>query len=102
MSNRITNYDGGITTLPQKLVYVESVEQIQSILRDAQQFPSAVRAMGSYHSLTPCVSSDGTILNMSRMDRVLKIDRERKLAAELLHLPTSVPRGIKHLGWFSA
>ena len=76
MSSTITNYDGGITTSPQQLVYVETVEQIQSILKDPVGFPSPVRAMGSYHSLTPCASSDGTILNMSRMNRVLEINRD--------------------------
>ena len=76
MSTTITNYDGGITTSPQQLVYVEGVEQIQSILKDPAKYPSPVRAMGSYHSLTPCASSDGTILNMSRMNRVLEINRD--------------------------
>ena len=77
MSNLITNYDGGITTSPQKLVYPETVQQIRTILKDTQQYPSPVRAMGSYHSLTPCASSDGTILNMSRLNRVIEINREK-------------------------
>jgi FAD/FMN-containing dehydrogenase len=77
MSYTIANYDGGITTSPQQLVYVETVEEIQALLKDSQRFPSPVRAMGSFHSLTPCVSSDGTIVNMSRMNRILKIDREK-------------------------
>jgi UDP-N-acetylenolpyruvoylglucosamine reductase len=77
MQRPISNYDGGITTSPQQLVYVETVEQIQAILKDPAQFPSPVRAMGSYHSLTPCASSDGTILNMSRMNRVLEVDRDK-------------------------
>jgi FAD/FMN-containing dehydrogenase len=76
MSSTIANYDGGITTSPQQLVYVETVEQIQSILKDPVKFPSPVRAMGSYHSLTPCASSDGTILNMSRMNHVLEMNRD--------------------------
>jgi hypothetical protein len=42
--------------------------------RRPQRFPSPVRAMGSYHSLTPCASSDGTIVNMSAMKRVREID----------------------------
>jgi FAD/FMN-containing dehydrogenase len=74
MGNEIRNYDGGITTVPQLLVYVQTREQIQSILRDAQRYPGPVRAMGSYHSLTPCASSDGTIINMTRMNRVVGID----------------------------
>src|ERR1019366_4162178 len=39
------------------------------------KYPSPVRAMGSYHSLTPCASSDGTIVNMSRMNRIVAIDK---------------------------
>ncbi len=77
MSNLITNYDGGITTSPQKLVYPETVQQIRTILKDTQQYPSPVRAMGSYHSLTPCASSDGTILNMSRLNHVIEINRDQ-------------------------
>ena len=30
--------------------------------------------MGSYHSLTPCVSSNGTIVGMSRMTKIIAID----------------------------
>jgi hypothetical protein len=77
MTHRISNYDGGITTSPSQLVYAETIAQIQSVLKDADRFPSPVRAMGSYHSLTPCASSDGTIVNMSRMNQVLEIDEER-------------------------
>ena len=75
----IWNYDGGITASPAELVYPESVAEIQSILRDTDRYPSPVRAMGSYHSLTPCVSSDGTIINMSRMNRIIRIDRENMI-----------------------
>ena len=72
----VRNYDGGITASPAQLVSPGTVEEIQSILRDAGRYPSPVRAMGSYHSLTPCASSDGTIINMSHMTRIVKIDRE--------------------------
>ncbi len=74
MGNMVRNYDGGITSSPAQLVSPRSVDEIQSILRDAESYPSPVRAMGSYHSLTPCASSDGTIIDMSGMSRILKID----------------------------
>jgi FAD/FMN-containing dehydrogenase len=74
MSNEIVNYDGSITTTPLQLVYPETVEQIQAVLRDPAHYPSPVRAMGSYHSLTPCASTDGTILRMSKMANVVSID----------------------------
>ena len=74
MPDPIVNYDGSITTSPRQLVYPETVEEIQSVLRDSARYPSPVRAMGSYHSLTPCASSDGTVLNMKRMNRIIDID----------------------------
>ncbi len=77
MENLVRNYDGGITACPAQLVFPSTVAQIQSILRDADRYPGPVRAMGSYHSLTPCASSTGTIINMARMSRIVTIDRER-------------------------
>lgn len=76
MANKVVNYDGSIIARPNQLVYPETVEEIQAVLRDSVRYPSPVRAMGSYHSLTPCASSDGTILNMSRMNNVLAIDKD--------------------------
>ncbi|MGP0093095.1 MAG: FAD-dependent oxidoreductase [Xanthobacteraceae bacterium] len=74
MTHEIVNYDGGITTTPQQLVYPKTVEEIQDILRNADRFPGPVRAMGSYHSLTPCASTEGTVVNLSHMNRILGID----------------------------
>lgn len=78
MPNLIVNYEGSISTSPQQLVYPETVDEIQSVLRDRARYPSPVRAIGSYHSLTPCGSSDGTILNMSRMNRTIEIDHDKR------------------------
>jgi FAD/FMN-containing dehydrogenase len=74
MANQVVNYDGSITAAPQQLAYPQTVEEIQAILRDSVGFPSPVRAMGSYHSLTPCASSDGTMVNMSKMAQIIAID----------------------------
>ena len=74
MPNVIVNYDGSITTTPRQLIYPQTVQEIQSILRDSSTYPTPVRAKGSYHSLTPCVSSDGTIIDMSHMVQIIDID----------------------------
>lgn len=74
MGNQIVNYDGSITATPQQLVYAESVEDIQAVLRDPVRYPSPVRAWGNYHSLTPCASSAGTMVNITRMNKILNID----------------------------
>ena len=74
MANQVVNYDGSITTTPQQLAYPQTVEEIQAILRDTVHYPSPVRAMGNYHSLTPCASSDGTIVSLAKMAQVVALD----------------------------
>jgi FAD/FMN-containing dehydrogenase len=77
MPNSVTNYDGSITATPQQLVYPTTVEELQAVMRDPATYPSPVRAMGSYHSLTPCASSQGTIVNMQKMTQVVAIDKTK-------------------------
>jgi hypothetical protein len=74
MATTIVNYDGSISMSPQQVVRPTNVGDIQAVLRDPARFPGPVRAMGSCHSLTPCFASDGTIIDMSSMTRVLEID----------------------------
>src|ERR1700730_9877134 len=62
---------------PNQLAFPTTFEEIQSILQDRSRYPSPVRAKGSYHSLTPCVSSEGTIIDMTGRNRILQIDTER-------------------------
>jgi hypothetical protein len=74
MPTPVVNYDGSITANPQQLVVAQTVQDIQNVLRDTAAYPSPVRAMGSYHSLTPCASSDGTMIDMKQMNQVVAID----------------------------
>jgi FAD/FMN-containing dehydrogenase len=74
MNSTVVNYDGGITAHPRVMVRVKDVAELRAVLRDKDRFPGPVRPMGSYHSLTPCASSDGTIIDMSSMNRVMAID----------------------------
>src|SRR5215472_10286283 len=74
MDTTVTSYDGGITATPKQLVRVKDVDELCAVLRDKDKFPGPVRPMGSYHSLTPCASSDGTIIDMSGLNRVVAID----------------------------
>src|SRR5262245_19113604 len=78
MATTLTNYDGSISTTPKQVVYPETAEEIQAVLRARGRYPSPVRAMGSHHSLTPCAVSDGTVINMTRMARILSIDEARQ------------------------
>jgi FAD/FMN-containing dehydrogenase len=78
VSTTITNYDGGIVTTPQQHVHPKSVAELQEILRDRQQYPGPVRAMGSNHSLTPCAASTGTVVSMDGFTRIVTIDAAKK------------------------
>jgi hypothetical protein len=74
MASRVVNYDGSITANPRQLVVAKTVADIQNVVRDPATYPSPVRAMGSYHSLTPCASSDGTMIDMKQLNQVLSVD----------------------------
>lgn len=74
MSEYLVNYDGGIVVTPKAVLHPERVEDIQAVLRDTERYPSPVRAMGSHHSLTPCAATNGTVVSMAKMNRVLDID----------------------------
>jgi hypothetical protein len=59
---------------PQAVVEAASVEDIIQVLKDTFRYPSPVRAVGSYHSTSPCGSADGgTIIKISGMNRILEI-----------------------------
>ena len=77
MPTTLTSYDGSIVTMPQQFVRPESVAEIQTIMRQQDRYPSPVRAMGSFHSLTPCASSSGTVVSMLGMKKIVKIDPQK-------------------------
>jgi FAD/FMN-containing dehydrogenase len=74
MANAVSSYDGSIVSTPQELVRPGSVEELQAILKQRDRYPSPVRAMGSFHSLTPCAASPGTIVDMKGLDKVISVD----------------------------
>jgi FAD/FMN-containing dehydrogenase len=76
MTRTLTSYDGGVISTPQALVAPRTVEELQAILRDRERFPSPVRPMGSFHSLTPCAASDGTVVDMTRFSAIVAIDTD--------------------------
>jgi hypothetical protein len=74
VAKTIVNYDGSISVTPQQVVLPKKVEDIQAVLRDRTRYPSPVRGKGSFHSLTPCAASEGTMVDMSKMTKIIAID----------------------------
>jgi len=76
-AHTVRNWFGNITSSPRAVIDVETVDEIVSILKDTDRYPSPVRAVGSNHSTTPCgVADGGTLIVMRRMDRVIEIGAE--------------------------
>ena len=57
---------------------VSTPSEIQQVLMDVRRYPSPLRPVGSGSSMTRCVMANGgTQLDLSTMNRVLKIDGDR-------------------------
>ena len=70
----VTNWFGDLVSHPQAVVEAASVDNIAGILKNPQQYPSPVRAIGSNHSPGACgVVDGGTLIKMSGMNRILQV-----------------------------
>ena len=78
MSSEMHNWGRDIYSRPAVVVEPESVEQIQEILRDREQFPSPVRAVGSNHSTTACATADGGTVVISVKESVKGMSKVSK------------------------
>jgi hypothetical protein len=69
----VTNWFGDLVSHPQVIVDANSVDDIVRILRNPEQYPSPVRAVGCNHSTTVCgVAEGGTLIRM-KMNRILNL-----------------------------
>jgi len=75
---RLTSYDGGVVATPQRVIRPETVDELTTILTQPDKFPGPVRAMGSFHSLTPCAASPGTMVDMRGLKNVVTIDAQKR------------------------
>jgi len=67
-----------LSTGPATTVEVSTPSEIQQVLMDVRRYPSPVRPVGSGSSMTRCVMANGgTQLDLSKMNRVLKIEGDQ-------------------------
>jgi hypothetical protein len=67
-----------VSSGPAATVEVSTPSEIHQILMDVRRYPSPVRPVGSGSSTTRCVTANGgTQIDLSGMNRVLKIERDR-------------------------
>jgi hypothetical protein len=73
---------------PATNVQVTSPTEIHAVLMDPRRYPGPVRPIGSGSSTTRCVTANGgTQLDLSTMNRVLKIDRDTVTVQPGISLP---------------
>ncbi|MEI9973769.1 MAG: FAD-dependent oxidoreductase [Ignavibacteriota bacterium] len=70
----VSNWFGDIVSHPQVIVEANSVQDVVNILKNPDQYPSPVRAIGSNHSTAACGTADGgTVIKMGKMNRIVEI-----------------------------
>ena len=74
------NWAGDQQCVPAAIERPGSVEELQSVVRRAAGSGQTVRAAASGHSFTDIACTDGLMLRLDRMNRVLDVDRAAGLA----------------------
>jgi len=69
----VTNWFGDLVSHPKVVVDAHTVDDIINVLKNPDQYPSPVRAVGSNHSTAPCGAADGGTLIKMKMNRILNI-----------------------------
>jgi L-gulono-1,4-lactone dehydrogenase len=73
------NWAGDQSCEPGAIAYPRGVEEVVAVVEEAARRNQKVRAVGAGHSFTPAVLTDGLLLSLDRLDRVLDVDRDRGL-----------------------
>jgi L-gulonolactone oxidase len=107
-----SNWAGDRTCLPVAFEQPESTEAVAEAVRRAAEAGRTVGVAGAGHSFSDCVATDGTLLSLERMGRVLDVSGEvvrvqagitlhrlnRELLARGLALPNLGDIDVQHLG----
>jgi FAD/FMN-containing dehydrogenase len=73
---------------PAITIQATTPSEIAQVLQDGKRYPSPVRPMGSGSSTTRCLTANGgTLLDLSLMNRVLKIDQDSVTVQPGISLP---------------
>jgi L-gulonolactone oxidase len=70
---QIKNYGRTWSFRPSSVAYPESAEEIAALVAKANK----VRVMGSRHSWSKGIVTDGTLLSLDRMNRLVRVDKEK-------------------------
>jgi len=71
-----TNWGRSVETHPARLLHPASTAEVQAAVRDAARDGLTVKAYGAGHSFTPIAATEGVLLRLDRMNRILATDVE--------------------------
>jgi len=77
MSTRWTNWAGEQICAPSEIARPTSEQQLAELVAGASERGQRVRAVGSGHSFTDCACTDGVMIDMTAMQRIVHVDRAR-------------------------
>ncbi|OIB59086.1 D-arabinono-1,4-lactone oxidase [Natrialba sp. SSL1] len=75
-----TNWSGSVSFEPDRILEPESEGELQSIVRECVEQGETVRVVGSGHSWTPVVETDGVLVSLSKMTGLISHDADAKTA----------------------
>lgn len=71
MSNEWQNWSGGQSATPRKILKPQNAGELAAAL---PYLPAPIRPVGSGHSFTPLVPTDGTIVDIARLNGIVEIE----------------------------
>ncbi|BAW05040.1 oxidoreductase [Nocardia seriolae] len=69
------NWAGDQRCTPASVAEPSSPEEVAAVLAQAEANGHTVRVAGSGHSFTDAVLTDGTLMRLNKMDKILRVDR---------------------------
>lgn len=79
MTNTWGNWAGYQLCRPAVIARPSTTDELRKVLADASSAGHCVRAVGAGHSFTGAALTDGVMVSLERMNRVLDVDRSRGL-----------------------
>lgn len=71
-----TNWAGNVVARPRVVVRPESVDEVAALVREAAGRGETVRVAGAGHSFAPLCASSGTVLDLSALSGIERVDPE--------------------------
>ncbi len=78
-----SNWSGAVKCSPQKLETAGSIEDVAKVVKDCAARGVNLRVVGSGHSFTELVATNGVILSLDGLSGLESVDRDRKEATVL-------------------